>query len=130
MSERYEIINVELRLIIINQFSKDLKELSEEELYFKYLNNIGVYLKDNDDQLNISKAYSILTEDLVRPFVGTGGAVRDIYVFGTIKLLEKEFNKTLGFHPKLNESQSFYKYTSKKRAVAWAEELSNLMPSN
>ena len=116
--------------VIIKQLSKDLKELSEEELYFKYLNKIGVYLKDSDDQLNINKAYSILTEDLVRPFVGTGGAVRDIYVFGTIKLLEKEFNKTLGFHPKLNESQSFYKYTSKKRAVAWAEELSSLMPSN
>jgi len=77
-----------------------------------------------------NKAYKIITEDLVRPFVGSGGSVRDIYVFGTIKLLEMEFGKDLGFHPKLNESQSFYKYTSKKRAQAWAEELSDLVRSD
>jgi len=113
----------------MQQLSYDLRNTPQKQIYIKYLSKIGVDLMDHNGHLDTPKAYNIITQDLVRPFVGTGGSVRDIYVFGTIKLLEFEFNRTLGFHPKLNESQSFYKYTSKKRAIAWAEELSSLLSS-
>jgi len=112
---------------LIQSLKEDISILDEKALYHKYLNKVGISIKTKNGLLDLRRAYSIITEDLVRPFVGTGGSVRDEYVFTTIKLLEKEFGKTFGFHAKLNESQSFYKYTSKKRAEAWATFLEKEM---
>jgi len=112
---------------VIESLKTDIGTLDEKSLYHKYLNQIGISMKTKNGIFDLRKAYNIITEDLVRPYVGTGGSVRDEYVFTTIKLLEKEFNETHGFHPKLNESQSFYKYTSKKRAETWATFLEKEM---
>ena len=112
---------------IIAELQYDIRNLDKKTLYHKYLERLGISITFSNGHLDIKKAYAIITEDLVRPYVGTGGSVRDEYVFSVIKILEEEFNETLGFHPKLNESQSFYKYTSKKRAEKWAEYLEKEM---
>lgn len=106
----------------IEELKNDLNNLNAKDLYIKYLNKLGIDIYTNGE-LNTKMALRLLKEDLVRPFVGTGGTVRDIYVYSVIKILELEFNENLGFHPKLNESQSFYKYTALKRRDAWVTYL-------
>ena len=61
----------------------------------------------------------LLAYDLVVPFLGEGGKYRDYYTYGLVKLLELHFETTLGFHPKLNENQTFYTFNSYKRVEAW-----------
>lgn len=96
---------------------------SPEEFYRFYLSAFGIdYLKENG-QLDYQKIYNILQFDIVTPFVGGGGNKRDYFTFGIIKLLEFEFDTRLGYHPKLNENQRFYSYSSAKRANDWMEFL-------
>ncbi|MBT8221044.1 MAG: hypothetical protein KJP00_14540 [Bacteroidia bacterium] len=117
-------------LVQMEQLGKDINEHRPEEVYMKYLKLLGVDVFDQDGTLDIIKAMNILEDDLVRPFVGPGGEVRDIYVYGVIKLLEFQYKTRLGFHEKLNESQSFYKYTSVKRAHAWIDYLKKYQETN
>lgn len=102
-------------------FSTKHQQLSEFEFYSYYLKTFGVDFTDKSGDLDFHKIYDILSFDIVSPFVGTGGSKRDDYVYGIIKLLEIHFETRLGYHEKLNESQSFYTYTSSKRAKAWKE---------
>jgi len=46
-----------------------------------------------------------------------------LYIYGIIKLLELKHDTRLGFHEKLNESQTFYSFSSTKRAQAWLKYL-------
>jgi len=84
------------------------------------------------DALDFNKIYDILQYDIVTPFVGASGGKRDDYVYGIIKLLEIEFHTRLKFHEKLNESQTFYTFSSAKRADAWKAYLldNNIVKSN
>ena len=77
----------------------------------------------NSHELNYTEVQHILQYERVIPFVGGGGAIRDWYVFSTIKLLEQMHGTSLGFHPKLNEDQSFFTYNSTDRAEAWLKYL-------
>ena len=66
----------------------------------------------------------LLQYEIVTPFAGGGGSTRDQFTYGVIKLLELHFKTRLGFHEKLNENQTFYSYSSNKRAAAWRKYLS------
>lgn len=101
------------------------QKLSEHEFYKHYLEDFGLDLFINDKQLDFQKIYQILSFDNVSPFVGETGGKRDWYIYGIIKLLESHFETRLGFHEKLNESQTFYSFSSTKRAIAWREYLIN-----
>ena len=81
------------------------------------------FTKQNNE-LDFEKIYRILKYDLVTPFISTGGNKRDFYVYGLIKILELKFVTQLGFHYKLNESQTFYSYNSTKRVEAWLKYMS------
>jgi hypothetical protein len=110
----YEVIQV----LIANH-----KKLSEFEFYAHYLTDFGVDFKKNNGNLDFDKIYEILQYDIITPFVGDGGNRRDFYTYGIIKLLELHFKTTLGFHEKLNENQTFYSFSSSKRAMAWRKYL-------
>ena len=73
--------------------------------------------------MDFQKIYDILQFDIVSPFVSRTGGKRDYFSYGIIKLLELKFDDRLGFHEKLNENQTFYSFSSAKRAAAWREYL-------
>jgi len=104
------------------KFVSDHSKLSQIDFYKKKLDEFGVDI-ETGNKLDMSKIYELLEYDIVSPFVGGGGAKRDYYVYGVIKVLELHFDTTLGFHEKLNENQSFYTFTSAKRATAWRQYL-------
>ena len=102
-----------------SELGRQLARLDERGLYEYYLDQFGVDYKDSKGKLDFFKIYRILQYDIVTPFVGDGGSKRDYYTYGIIKLLELHFGTRLGFHPKLNENQTFYRYSAAKRAEAW-----------
>ncbi len=101
----------------------DLNSLSRKAFYKKYLLEFGITFLEENDTPNFVKVKQILKNDLITPFSGKGGIFRDYYVFGLIKYLEAHFDESLGFHPKLNENQTFYQYNSNKRIEKWLEFL-------
>ncbi len=98
---------------------KQLNHSSEFEFYEQTLTAFGLAITKKSGALDFNKIYEILTYDLVVPFLGDGGKYRDYYTYGLVKLLELHFKTTLGFHPKLNENQTFYTFNSYNRVVAW-----------
>lgn len=115
----FDLDNVQTQRTVIQNH----QQKSPEALYRHYLSDFGIdYLKDNG-QLDYQKVYNILQFEIVTPFVGGGGNKRDYFTYGIIKLLEFEFNTRLGYHPKLNENQRFYSYSSAKRAKDWMKYL-------
>ncbi len=120
------------------QFIRNHSKMPEIEFYKHYLKSFGLNIFSKKGQLDLQKVYNILRFDIVSPFVGETGGKRDLYIYGIIKLLELEYNDRLGFHEKLNESQTFYSFSSSKRAQAWLQyleenqliDLANLLPSS
>jgi hypothetical protein len=106
------------------QFIENHGTMPKKDFYVFYLKKFGVSFQTPDGKLDYTKIYEILRFDAVQPFT-TGGAPRDFFTFGIIKLLEFEFKTTLGFHEKLNENQSFYVNTTAKRAAEWRAYLLN-----
>ena len=117
--------------IPIFEVDKDMVETLQAQLastevmdiYQYYLDQFGVDYTTRKKELDFDKINTILTYDLVVPFVGQGGQYRDDYVYAIIKLLELHFNTTLGFSPKLNEFQSFFQFNSFSRVKAWKKYL-------
>ncbi|MEO1623735.1 MAG: hypothetical protein AAFV25_01160 [Bacteroidota bacterium] len=108
----------------LHEFIDKHKELSEYDFYFYYLRKFGVELMAADGKsLDYQKIYDMLQFDIVTPFVSRTGGKRDYFSYGIIKLLELKFNDRLGFHEKLNENQTFYRFSSAKRATAWRKYL-------
>jgi hypothetical protein len=100
------------------QFVDNHARMSKKDFYVFYLKRFGIAFQNTDGSLNLQKIYEILRFEAVQPFTG-GGALRDYFTFGIIKLLEFEFKTTLGFHEKLNENQTFYINSTAKRAAEW-----------
>lgn len=111
------------RKMVIDTFVNRHTRLSEIELYQTYLEEFGLDLKKENSSLDYSQIYSILSYDIVLPFVSGGGNRRDLYTYGVIKLLELTQKTRLGFHEKLNENQLFYNFSASRRAEAWASYL-------
>ena len=88
-------------------------------VYRHYLLLFGVNIWNKDNTLNYKQIYEILKYDLIAPYTGGGGMLRDWYVFTVIKILELTHDTRLGFHEKMNENQTFYSYNVTKRATAW-----------
>jgi len=99
------------------------KRLSQIDFYQSYLRDFGVDFENEAQELDFQKIYNILSYDAAAPFVSSSGGKRDYYTYGIIKLLELHFEDRLGFHEKLNESQTFYDFSSSKRAAAWIQYL-------
>ncbi|MEM1320159.1 MAG: hypothetical protein AAGG75_07880 [Bacteroidota bacterium] len=97
--------------------------LSEKDFYIHYLRGFGVDFLDKKGQLDLQKIYDILQYDIITPFVSRTGGKRDYFTYGIIKLLEIKFGTRLDFHQKLNENQTFYTFSSAKRATAWRDFL-------
>ncbi len=106
-----------------DHFIRNHEKLSEFDFYAYYLKKFGLDLFTKKGELDHQQIYNILRFDIVSPFVGETGGKRDLYIYGIIKLLELKYNTRLGFHKKLNESQTFYSFSSTKRAQAWANFL-------
>ncbi|MEM9821290.1 MAG: hypothetical protein AAF985_09470 [Bacteroidota bacterium] len=127
----YEFLSKDFGLPIFNlESSKAQRKLVEQhqkwteyEFYFHYLQSFGLNFLKNKNELDYQKIYNILQFDIVTPFVSSSGGKRDNYVYGIIKLLELTFEERLGFHQKLNEGQTFYTFSSTKRAHAWCNYL-------
>ncbi len=95
------------------------KKMSEKDFYLSYLSDFGVDFTSNKGKLDYTKIGEILRYDIITPFVSESGGTLDLYSYSIVKVLEKEFKTTLGFHQKLNESQTFFLFTNTKRANAW-----------
>lgn len=108
---------------LLQELINNHKNKTELEFYAHYLSEFGVDFQKNNGNLDFDKIYEILQYDIITPFVGNGGNRRDFYTYGIIKLLELHFENRLGFHEKLNENQTFYSFSSAKRAKAWREYL-------
>ncbi len=100
------------------QFIDNHDKMSKKDFYMFYLKQFGVPFQTMDGRLDYQKIFEILRFEAVQPFTG-GGAPRDFFTFGIIKLLEIEFQTRLGFHDKLNENQTFYIFNTAKRAAEW-----------
>lgn len=109
------------------QIQQKLRETHQKfdrwEFYHYWLDQFGVDYQTPTGALDYDKILDILRFDLVSPFVGDGGFRRDFYVYGIIKILEIEHGTRLGFTEKLNENQTFYTFTARKRADAWIDFL-------
>jgi len=99
------------------------KNLSQIDFYRSFLRDFGVDFENKNQELDFQKIYNILSYDAAAPFVSSSGGKRDYYTYGIIKVLELHFGDRLGFHLKLNESQTFYDFSSSKRAAAWMQYL-------
>ena len=102
-----------------------IKKLNTEkpiEVYSHYLKEFGVDFQKKDGAPDIPAIRKIFKNDLNMPFSGNGGVVRDNYIFSIIKYLEFYYKDDLGFHPKLNENQTFYQFNSRKRVEAWLKK--------
>lgn len=111
----FDLEDEKIRKEIITHHSK----MKEYDFYKYYLKEFGVEFLTKKGKLDFVKIYDLLQYEIVAPFVGGGGSHRDQFTYGLIKLLELHFNTRLGFHEKLNENQTFYSFTSTKRAQAW-----------
>lgn len=100
------------------QFIDNHEKMSKKDFYVFYLKQFGVPFQTTDGRLDYQKIFEILRFEAVQPFTG-GGAPRDFFTFGIIKLLEMAFQTRLGFHEKLNENQTFYIFNTAKRAAEW-----------
>ncbi len=107
----------------INEMRKRHQNLSQQDFYMAYLKDFGVDFLAKRNKLDYEKIVEILNYDLTYRFLGRGGGHRDYFVYGIIKILELEFRTTLGYSEKLNEFQTFYKYTSNARAKDWINYL-------
>ena len=114
-----DLADSKVRQELINQHA----QLSEYEFYKKNLTNFGVDIFDEKGALDFEKIDKILQYEIVTPFAGGGGSSRDQFTYGVIKLLELHFKTRLNFHEKLNENQTFYSFSSNKRAKAWRKYL-------
>ncbi|MCP3929499.1 MAG: hypothetical protein GY705_10400 [Bacteroidetes bacterium] len=138
--EQYDLLSPEIRDVFMSEnfglpvfdlsnsmyrqeLLKNQRELSEKEFYLLCLRQFGVDFTKVSGAIDYNKIYSILEFEIITPFCGKGGSKRDYFVYGIIKILEKEFSTTLGFHEKLNENQTFYSYSAAKRAAAWMNYL-------
>lgn len=115
----FDLEDEKIRKEIITHHSK----MKEYDFYKYYLKEFGVDFLTKKGKLDFEKIYDLLQYEIVAPFVGGGGSHRDQFTYGLIKLLELHFNTRLGFHVKLNENQTFYSFTSKKRAQVWRNYL-------
>ena len=104
---------------VAQKILEQLKSHNEYEFYEQTLLDFGLPILKKSGRLDFQKIHQLLTYDLVVPFLGEGGKYRDYYCYGLVKLLELHFKTTLGFHPKLNENQTFYTFNSYKRVEAW-----------
>ncbi len=127
----YNFLNKDFGLPIFNlqAYAEEKKlisnhsKMSEKAFYSHYITAFGVDFLTPKGKLDYQKIYDILSYDVTTPFIGSSGGKRDYYIFGIIKLLEIEFDNRLGFHRKLNHAQTFYSYSSIKRAEAWKQYL-------
>ncbi len=106
-----------------DQFFYKLSTYTEYEFYLQILQEFGLDIMQKNGNLDFQKIYDLLQFDLLIPFLGEGGQIRDYYVYGLIKLLELHFKTTLGFAEKLNENQRFYRFNSRGRVMAWRKYL-------
>ena len=111
------------RKSVIDTFIARQARLTEADLYVTYLEEFGLEVRLPDGTLDYALVRDILEFDIVLPFIGGGGNRRDLYTYGTIKLLELTEGTRLGYHPKLNENQLFYSYSASRRAATWLEYL-------
>jgi len=108
---------------VIDTFVNRHKRYSQADLYKTYLTEFGLDLVNKDESLDFGHIYSILSYDIVLPFISGGGNRRDLYTYGVIRLLELTQDTRLGFHEKLNENQLFYSFSASRRAETWAKYL-------
>ncbi len=102
-------------------FTKKIVDMKPLNFYTEQLKNFGVDIWNSDKSLNYNKIDDILKHEVIAPYSGGGGTLRDWYVYTVVKILEFTHNTNLGFHEKMNENQTFYSYNVSKRAAAWSK---------
>lgn len=86
----------------LSVFLENYKTKSELDLYKYYLKESGIIIYLPNDSLDYKRIYDILKFDMVVPFMGYGGLERQTGVFAITKILEQNFDTSLGL-PRKNE---------------------------
>jgi hypothetical protein len=105
--------------LAMRDFEKDYSELSEKQLYEKYLKKINPDYAASVRASENRKIYDVLKYDVVDAFVGGGGSRREDGIYLLIKLLELRFHTTLGFPKKLCNAMGLYSCDCTDRAKFW-----------
>ncbi|HAX49958.1 MAG TPA: hypothetical protein PK605_08480 [Ignavibacteria bacterium] len=108
-----------------DNFRKKYDELSEKMLYMFMLDSAGVIYKKKNNDYDYDKIYQILKFNIVEAFVGGGGGLKNNEVYAVIKLLEFNFQTTLGYPKKLCNSDGVYGCDALDRAFEWMKFLVN-----
>jgi hypothetical protein len=121
MDRDFGFFNLDLNdLMVRKEFLLYYRQHSQNEVYRWYLDKMGIDYCNKNGSLNYDKIYDILKYDAVTAFVGGGGGwVMDNEVYAVIKLLELQFNTTLGFPNKLCNSANSNGCNSFERASQW-----------
>lgn len=110
-------------IALLHQLAADLRDLPEEELYWKYLEPYQLRFKP-DGEWNFLRVYDILEFDIVDGFVGGGGGrLGNEYVYALIRLLELEFGTRLEEPRKFNNMINSSTFSRAKRASKWQRYL-------
>lgn len=104
-------------------FLEQYNSLTEYELYAGMLDDAGIDYQKADGSLDYDKVYEMLKYDVVVAFIGGGGGKRDRQVYSLIKLLELNFETTLGYPRKFCNSANMYGCSSDDRAGDWMNYL-------
>ncbi len=107
----------------LKTFLERHKTLSKKKFYMVYLKEFGIDFMDAKGNLDLDKIVKLLKYDIAQPFIGRGGGKRDYYVYGLTKVLEAEFDDTLGYEGKLNNYQTFVHFSSLNMAKSWYKYL-------
>ncbi len=107
----------------MREFLTLYKKVSYENICRYYLDKCGLNYKKPDGSLNYQAIYEILEFDVVDALAGGGGNHRETGVYLLIKVLEFEFNTTLGFPKKLCNGGGIYGCSSDERAREWMNYL-------
>ncbi|MEZ5058145.1 MAG: hypothetical protein R2879_14005 [Saprospiraceae bacterium] len=128
---KYNFLNTDFGIPIMDlkkeeqrkEFMQRFQNEDTLSLYKFYLNklNLGLFNKNGEPDLNEMANFLETGPDYA--FAGRGGYIRDFQYFAIIKFLEYYFKTDLGFHPKLNENQTFIRHSINNRAKAWLEYL-------
>ncbi|MGK0390154.1 MAG: hypothetical protein ACI94Y_002905, partial [Maribacter sp.] len=97
------------------QFREDIRNLSQLEIYEKYLSMAGLHIFKSGEELDFEKIREVLEFDIVSPFSSTVSRTRLHFVVGVMQLLD-------GLYPH-NKIESMGEDGLRQQAQQWIEYL-------
>jgi len=115
----FDLQNEQTRMALVQK----INQLDKASLYRYYLRDFGVDFEDAKANLDFDKIFDILKYDFVYPFSGQR-VPRDYYVTSIIKVLELNYDKSLGFPAHFDQED--HPTEQAKRVLTWMRYLGQI----